>query len=155
MRRLLLSAILIMGYCVQRASAQTQALVLQHADGSTTEVELYTKPKVTFEGDRLHVKSSVINLDYQVGDVVCFYYKGKGTGINNILQEADYEQRDEQLVFHNIKSEDNVAVYNLNGIRVPVRITFSDGNASLPLSSIPAGVYLLSGNGKTVKFMKP
>lgn len=155
MRRLLLLAFLVMVFCVQRISAQTQALVLQHADGNTTEVELYTKPKVTFEGNKLFVKSSIINLEYQVGDVIRFYYKGKGTEINSVQQEADYEQYDEQLVLHNIKSEDNVAVYNLNGIRVPVRFTFSNGNASLPLSSIPAGVYLLDVNGKTVKFMKP
>ena len=155
MRRLLLLAFLVMVFCVQRISAQTQALVLQHADGNTTEVELYTKPKVTFEGNKLFVKSSVINLEYQVGDVIRFYYKGKGTEINSVQQEADYEQFDEQLVLHNIKSEDNIAVYNLNGIRVPVRFTFSNGNASLPLSSIPAGVYLLDINGKTVKFMKP
>lgn len=155
MRRLLLLAFLVMVFCVQRISAQTQALVLQHADGNTTEVELYTKPKVTFEGNKLFVKSSVINLEYQVGDVIRFYYKGKGTEINSVQQEADYEQFDEQLVLHNIKSEDNIAVYNLNGIRVPVRFTFSNGNASLPLSSIPAGVYLLDVNGKTVKFMKP
>lgn len=155
MRRLLLLAFLVMVFCVQRISAQTQALVLQHADGNTTEVELYTKPKVTFEGNKLFVKSSIINLEYQVGDVIRFYYKGKGTEINSVQQEADYEQYDEQLVLHNIKSEDNIAVYNLNGIRVPVRFTFSNGNASLPLSSIPAGVYLLDVNGKTVKFMKP
>ena len=99
MRRLLLLAFLVMVFCVQRISAQTQALVLQHADGNTTEVELYTKPKVTFEGNKLFVKSSIINLEYQVGDVIRFYYKGKGTEINSVQQEADYEQYDEQY-FH-------------------------------------------------------
>lgn len=168
---------------MQRALAQTQVLVLQHADKSTTEVELYTKPVVTFEGDKLFVRSSVIDLEYQIGDVVRFFYKGaksgnngSGTGnnesetgdndsetgdndsetsIDGLQKGIDYEQFEEQLVFHNIKSEDQVAVYSLNGIRVPVRITYNNGNATLLLSSIPTGVYLLSVNGKTVKFKKP
>lgn len=176
MRRLLLAALLITGFCIQKISAQTQVLVLQHADGVTTEVELYTKPKITFEGDKLFVNSSVIDLEYQIGDVVRFFYKGaksgnngsetgnngsetgdngSETGIDGLRKGIDYEQFEEQLVFHNIKSEDQVAVYNLNGIRVPIRITYSNGNASLLLSSIPTGVYLLSVNGKTVKFKKP
>ena len=190
MRRLLLTILLITGFCIQNISAQTQVLVLQHADGVTTEVELYTKPKITFEGDKLFVNSSVIDLEYQIGDVVRFFYKGaksgnngsetgnngsetgnngsetgnngsetgdngSETGIDGLRKGIDYEQFEEQLVFHNIKSEDQVAVYNLNGIRVPIRITYSNGNASLLLSSIPTGVYLLSVNGKTVKFKKP
>lgn len=155
MRRIILAILLMFGICMQKIAAQTQVLVLQHADENTTEVELYTKPKVTFEGDKLFVKSSVIDLEYQVGDVVRFYYKGRGTDIKGLQSNVDYEQRDEQLVFHNIKSEDNVAVYKLNGIRIPVHVTFSDDKASLPLSSIPAGIYLLSVNGKTVKFKKP
>ena len=174
---------LITGFCIQKISAQTQVLVLQHADGVTTEVELYTKPKITFEGDKLFVNSSVIDLEYQIGDVIRFFYygaksgnngsetgnngsetgdngsetgdNGSGTSIDGLQKGIDYEQFEEQLVFHNIKSEDQVAVYSLNGIRVPVRITYSNGNASLLLSSIPTGVYLLSVNGKTVKFKKP
>lgn len=155
MRRLLFATFLIMGLCVQRLSAQTQVLVLQHANGTSTEVELYTKPKVTFEGNKLFVKSSVINLEYQIGDVIRFYYKGKGTGINNLQIDTDYEQNNERLVFHNILPGDIVEVYNLNGVRIPVHIAYSDDNATIPLSSIPTGVYLLNVNGKTAKFKKP
>ena len=49
---------------------------------------------------------------------------------------------------------DKIAVYTANGIRVPARITRSGSTATLPLNTIPSGVYMLSVNGRTSKFTK-
>ena len=64
------------------------------------------------------------------------------------------EQKDGQIIFHNVKSTHDVAVYKANGIRVPVKIVFQECNAVLSLSQIPSGVYLFSVNGRTSKFTK-
>ena len=58
------------------------------------------------------------------------------------------------MVFHGIASTSKVAVYNSNGIRVPARLSAAGDGVTLSLSSIPQGVYILSVNGKTSKFMK-
>ena len=50
------------------ASAQTQVLVLHHKDNTTTDVELYTKPAITFEGDKMLINSSVLHMELKVGD---------------------------------------------------------------------------------------
>lgn len=134
---------------------QAQTLVLHHSDGTTTDVELYTQPRVEFQNDRVVITSSVLNMDYAKTDVLRFTYKGGGLGITTPKAEADMSRDGDRLVFHGIKSSDAVAVYRPNGIRVPVRLTLTGTNAVLPLASIPSGVYLLTVNGRTSKFTKP
>lgn len=137
------------------SALQAQTLVLHHSDGTTTDVELYTQPRVEFQNDRVVITSSVLNMDYAKTDVLRFTYKGGGLGITTPKAEADMSRDGDRLVFHGIKSSDAVAVYKPNGIRVPVRLTLTGADASLPLSQIPQGVYLLSVNGRTSKFTKP
>ena len=140
--------------CGQQAMAQT--LVLHHADGTTTDVELYTMPQVTFQNDKVLITSTVLNMEYPKENVLRFTYKGgTATSVGKLKPNADYTQKNDQIVFHGIKSADKVAVYSANGIRVPVRLVRCGSDVTLSLSSIPSGVYLLNVNGKTSKFTKP
>ena len=134
------------------AKAQTQALVVWLADGTTADVELYTEPKVTFPADKVLIKSAVLDIEYNAADVIRFTYKGKDTGINNL--QADYTQTDGRIVFHGINTTDKVAVYRSNGVRLPIRLELQGSNAILSLSSLPVGVYLISVNGHTSKFVR-
>lgn len=134
--------------------AQAQTLVLWHSDGTTTDVELFTKPNVLFKNSKVFVTSSVASLEYDEKDIVRFTYKGKNTGITSPSLDSDPSQENGQIVFHNIKSSDKVALYKTNGILVPVRLNIHGDTATLPLSSIPSGIYLLYVNGRTSKFTK-
>ena len=133
---------------------QAQTLVLHHSDGTTTDVELYTQPQVKFQNDKVLITSTVLDMEYSKSDVLKFTYKGGTLGIYSPKEQADYSQENGQLVFHGIKSTDKLAVYAVNGIRVPVRLQHSGSSATLSLSSIPSGVYVLSVNGRTSKFTK-
>ena len=148
-----LCLLLLTLFCSLQVTAQK--LVLHHADGTTTDVELYTQPRVEFQNDRVVITSAVLNMDYAKADVLRFTYRGGGLGISTPKTEADYSRSSDQLVFHGIKSSDAVAIYKPNGIRVPVRLSLTGTDAVLPLSQIPQGVYLLSVNGRTSKFTKP
>ena len=152
--RMIAALVCLMAFLgVRQASSQT--LVLWHADGTTTDVELYTQPKVRFQNDKVLITSTVLNMEYPKENVLRFTYKGGATGISSPSGDADYSQDGGQLVFHGINEGDKIAVYRVNGIRVPVAITRNGDSATLPLSVIPSGVYLLNVNGKTSKFVKP
>ena len=138
---------------ISRATAQT--LVLHHGDGTTTDVELFTQPLIKFQGDKVFVTSSVLDMEYSKNDVLRFTYKGGSLGIDVPKSEADYSRDGDRLVFHGIESADQVAVYNANGIRLPVSLTRQGTDAVLLLSAIPSGVYLLKVNGRTSKITKP
>lgn len=134
---------------------KAQTLVLHHADGTTTDVQLYTQPQVKFQNDKVLITSTVLNMEYPKSDILRFTYKGSFTGISSPTAKANYTEQDGQLVFNGVKSQDKIAVYTVSGIRVPVTIQRSGDTAVLPLSAIPSGVYLLNVNGKTSKFTKP
>lgn len=137
---------------IRTVSAQT--LVLHHANGTTTDVELFTMPQVKFHNDKVLITSTVLDMEYSKSDVLKFTYKGGTSGVSSPKEQSNYSLENGQLVFHGIKSTDKLAVYTVNGIRVPVRLQCSSSSATLPLSSIPSGIYLLSVNGRTSKFTK-
>lgn len=136
------------------SSTNAQTLVLHHANGTTTDVQLYTMPQVKFEGDKVLITSTVLDMEYPKTDVLRFTYKGGTLAISSPKDKANVSQENGQLIFYGIKSSDKIAVYTANGIRIPTRITRSGSTATLPLNAIPSGVYMLSVNGRTSKFTK-
>ena len=152
----LLAGIFVLAALCCGPCAMAQTLVLHHPGGITTDVELFTQPRIEFEDDRVLITSSVLNMEYPKADILRFSYKGGiTTAVGEVRQLADVTQRDDRLVFHNVKATDQVAVYTANGVRLPVRLNVSGTDATLPLNAIPKGVYLLSVNGRTSKFTRP
>ena len=142
--------------CGLHSFAQDNAtLVLWHADGTTTDVELYLRPRIEFTGEKVLITSTVLNMEYPKTDILRFTYKGVGTGITTPRQDADYSHDGDRLVFHGISSTDKVVIYTVSGVRVPVRLSATSNGIALPLSSLPKGTYILSVNGKTSKFVRP
>lgn len=155
MKKLFTFLLVLLAFSLHTLAQDNATLVLHHADGTTTDVALYLKPRVVFDGDIVRITSTVLDMEYPKTDILRFSYKGSGTGITAPKNEADYTRDGDRLVFHGISSADKVAVYTTNGIRVPVRLSAASDGVTLSLSSIPQGVYVLSVNGKTSKFARP
>ena len=154
MKKSLLIILLLLGTFLHVQAQNNATLVLWHPDGKTTDVELFTQPRVQFLNDSVFITSTVLDLKYEAKDILRFSYKGNGTGIALPQSETNYQQENGQLVFNGVKLSDRVALYTTNGIRVPVRLSSANGHVSLPLSSVPKGVYVLNVNGKTTKFTR-
>ena len=71
--------LLVLALWVGKTYAQSQVLVLHHPGGTTTDVELYTQPRIEFKGDRVVITSPVLDMEYAAEDILRFTYKGKGT----------------------------------------------------------------------------
>lgn len=155
MRKPLIYILFLLAFALQASAQDNVSLVLWHADGTTTDVELYLKPHIEFTGDKVCISSDSLKMEYSKTDILRFTYKGISTDITSPQLKADYNKEGDRIVFHGINSTDKVAVYRSNGIRVPVRLTSSSDGFSLSLSSIPPGVYILNVNGKTSKFVRP
>lgn len=136
------------------ADAQAQILVLWHADGTTTDVDLNSEPKVTFTDNTLQIRSYILDMEYPAEEIVRFTFKGHETSIDTPKDNAGYQQQDSRIVFHHVTASDNIAIYRPDGIRLPIHLTFDSGDAVLPLSSLPKGTYILSVNGRTSKFIR-
>ena len=154
MRKLLIFTFSLL-FSVLYVEAQNNAtLVLWHTDGTTTDVELFTQPNVFFRNDSVIVTSTVADLKFAQSGIRHFSYKGNGTGIDLPQKEKIFTQENSQLVFNCVKTTDNIALFTVDGIRVPVRFTHHNDKVYLPLNIIPKGIYVLSFNGKTCKFVK-
>ena len=153
--KLKMTSVILLAFILGASKLHAQTLVLWHADKSTTEVELYTQTKVNFKDGKMYITSSVLNMEYDAADVLRFTYKGKSLGIKNVRKEADYSMKNGKIVFHGVKKYDKIGVYMLNGIKVPVNLDRGDNEATLPVSALQSGAYLVKINSKTFKFVKP
>ena len=135
--------------------AQTPTLVLHHADGKTSEVELYTMPRIQMTADKMIVTVQGSRQEFPKADVVRFTYKGIATGISTVKPETRYRVDEDRVTFYGISAVDRISVYNPGGVQIPVRLTADGTNAVLSLAQLPKGVYLVSINGRTLKFIRP
>ena len=154
MRKTILALTIMMGMGIESFAQDNATLVLWLADGTKTDIEVSQQPQIKFENDKVIITSSVLNMEYEADEVLRFTYKGEGTAISPIHEEASVSQEDGRLVFHGITSAEQVSVYSANGTIIHVSLLNNGGNYSLSLSSIPKGVYILNVNGKTSKFTK-
>ena len=139
--------------CQLTMLANEGTLILWHADGTKTNIELSQLPQIQFENDKVIITSSILNMEYDAEEILRFTYE-EGLGEDAGLVDGIASVQDGRLLFHGVKSADKVSVYSINGTRVPVKLSIVNGKYSLSLSSIPTGVYILKVNGKTSKFTK-
>lgn len=135
-------------------TVKAQTLVLLHADGTTTDVELATKPKVTFENNKVLITSTILNIEYPKKDVLRFTFKSSSTGMQSVRNNVGYSNENGELVFHGVNNTDKIGVYTVKGIRVPAKIKRSGSQATLSLSALSSGVYIINVNGRTSKIVK-
>ena len=138
-----------------RVAAQSQTLVLHHADGKISEVELYTMPRIQMTADKMIITVQGTRQEYDKTDVVRFTYKGIGSGINTVKPEMSYRIDEDRVTFYGIGQADRITVTNTSGMQLPVRLMAEGRNAVLSLAQLPQGVYLITINGRTLKFIRP
>lgn len=157
LRRLMAAAVLALAVAAPASAGTPVTMTLHHADGTTTTVSLYTRPQVTFVGEQVVIKSPVATMTYAAADVLRITYGGDIPVLNSIGSpnaEQPYTEQDGALVFDaNVKAAD-VQLFAEDGKRLPVSVRTANGRPTLSLASLPAGVYVLSVNGRTSKFVK-
>lgn len=156
MRKKLLPILLMAALALPAAmKAQTPTLVLHHADGTTSEVELYTMPRIQMAADKMTITVQGSRQEFSKADVVRFTYKGIATGISSVKPETRYRVDEDRVTFYGISAADRISVYNPGGVRIPVSLTADGPDAVLSLAQLPSGIYLVSINGRTLKFIRP
>lgn len=153
MKQLIIMLLLLLP--AARTAAQGQTLVLHHADGKTSEVELYTMPRIQMTADKMVITVQGVSQEYAKADVLRFTYKGVGTGISSVSPATSFRVDEDRITFHGVPEADAVKVYNAKGMQIPVGLTADGSDAVLSFASLPQGVYLVSINGRTLKFIKP
>lgn len=130
-------------------------LTIHFADGTSNNILLYTRPRVTFEDESVVFTSPIAKYSYKSQDVLRFTYSG---GVDDITFPKDsdtFRQEGGQIIFDGSVSPSDIMLFSEDGKRISVNLSKVDGRVRLALSSLPKGVYLLSVNGRTSKILKP
>lgn len=129
-------------------------LIIHLSDGTVQSIKLYTRPQVTFEGDRVVFTSPVATFSYDAQQVLRFTYSGNATSIRNPKSEASFRKEGEQVIFDASVKASDVQLFTEDGKQLATSLSIANGRSSLSLKTLPAGVYLLKVNGRTSKIMK-
>ena len=156
MKKILL--ILLMAVFAQPSAmkAQTPTLVLHHADGKTSEVELYTMPRIQMTADKMIVTVQGSRQEFSKTDVLRFTYAKKSpTGISEQVEnptEVFYEN--DVLVISQLKANAVVSIYALDGKLIRQLKPQRTGTYRITLSELPLGLYLVKADNVTYKITK-
>ena len=148
-----------------RLSAETidvQYLVLTQQDGSTAKFALTDYPVLTFnEANELVVtcQQEVLTVDIQSltsYDIITEQEEQKTTAIGSIRMNDDVTPSRPIIAFgeasfSNLKAGQHITVYTIDGKVVKTVTAAQDGTASVQLSTLPKGVYILRSPQGSVK----
>lgn len=147
---------LVLSVSASALAANPVTLNIHLADGTVQSVQLYTRPQVTFEDDRVVFTSPVATFSYDAKQVLRFTYTidHHPTIESSPATQKLFCQQGEQLLFDSSVKTSAIHLFTEDGRRLPVSLVTSNGRPSLSLKNLPAGVYVLSVNGQTSKLMK-
>ena len=147
---------LVMSAFTTAMADDSVTLNIHLSDGTVQSIQLYTRPLVTFEGDKVVFTSSVATFTYDAQQVLRFTYSG-GTLPDKVTSPETkdlYRQTDEQLIFDAKVKASDIQLFSEDGKCMPVNVQTSNGRPAFSLKNLPAGVYMLSVNGRTSKVVK-
>ena len=126
------------------------------SDGTTQSIMLYTRPQVTFEGDRVVFTSPVATFSYDAQQVLRFTFSGSTKPDRVTAPDAYdlYRQTEEQLIFDAKVKASEIQLFREDGMRMSIDVKTSDGRPTLTIKNLPAGIYLLKVNDRTSKILK-
>lgn len=126
------------------------------SDGTIHSILLYTRPQVTFEGDRVIFTSPVATFSYDAQQVLRFTYSGSAKPDRVTAPDASdlYRQTEEQLIFDSKVKASDIQLFTEDGKRMSISVKPSGGRPCLSIKNLPVGIYLLKVNDRTTKILK-
>lgn len=158
MKRLKAIFLLSLFACVSLSmSAKGQTtLTVTLTNGQKQHISLYDAPLVTMDDTSLSIKTEKLALQFSLDNVETFTYDDtlEVSGIMSIGADGTFCQEGEFLLFGQSTVPRHVLVSNVSGIVVE-SFEIKAGEAySFSLERLPKGVYIISVDGLTTKFIR-
>ena len=134
-------------------------LVIETNNSKKHSYSLEDNPVISFDSNRLIIKTEKIELSYQISDIVKYYFvEEDDTSISSINGDVNnihfnYTNTD-FLLIEGIASEDNVNVYEINGRTCHVDIVRNSNSITIELKTLPKGIYLVKVNNHSFKLIR-
>jgi len=158
---LIVSALMLLP-AMSRADDTTttvQYLVVTQNDGSVTKFALTDVPVVSFDGDSIEVTAAgeVLKFDLIGVSGYTFSEEDVTTGVNSPTVDAGDTTKPSfkagSAGFSGLKNGSTILVYTITGKAVAAVTADAEGNATVDLSQLPKGIYIIKTPGKSYKIV--
>ncbi len=142
------------------SAANAEALIVEQRNGeqqtTKTSYELGDKPVLTFNENRLVVKTNVASAEFEIANVVKYYFAESDlTGQENSDAEMGYVYVTEEGVkIEKFAPFVSVSLFGVTGQLIKTYQTSADGSLEITLSDKAKGIYLVKTNNTTIKVIK-
>ena len=155
---LITAALLLVGSISLKAAEEKNALVVRLKDGTEVQFIASEKLTVTNNGNDVVFKSTTATATYPRSNVAKFYFK---PAVLNSVEKIQNEQRINFLMQRDyilITSTEKLTkpmIYNINGMMLATSVNqISTNSATISISSLPRGIYIVTANKQSFKFIK-
>ena len=135
-----------------------QCLVLTESSGAVSKFALTDAPVVTYSGSDMVVTCGDQTLTVGLEGLTLTYDEMEVTGIDVVKDSTADPDRLQfsfgEACFEGLQSGALVSVYSIDGKMITRVKADGDGRASISLSSLPLGVYILRTPSKSFKIKK-
>jgi hypothetical protein len=141
------------------ATVTVQYLVVTQSDGSVTKFALANVPVVSFDGDSIVVTATEEVLKFDLIGVANYAFSEESvtTGINRATVDGSDVTKPSfkagSAGFSGLKSGSTILVYTISGNPVTAVKADAEGNATVDLSQLSKGIYIIKTPGKSYKIV--
>ena len=152
LRRLLTMLLLLVAFKAS-ATADNTVLVVELRDGNTANFLLADKPKITFTAQQMNIVSESFSMEFDRSDVKNFHFvKDDATSVEAPV-EPNAKVEGNTLMLSDIDDGTAIVIYNTSGLPVKHAVAVG-GNCTVSLDDIASGLYIVTFNNTTFKFLK-
>lgn len=152
LRRLLTMLLLLVAFKAS-ATADNTVLVVELRDGNTANFLLADKLKITFTAEQMNVVSCAFSMEFDRVDVKNFHFVNDDATSVEAPVEPNAKVEGNTLMLSDIDDGTAIVIYNTSGL--PVKHTVAvGGNCTVSLDDIASGLYIVTFNNTTFKFLK-
>lgn len=140
---------------VVQAEEFKDCLIVHLHGGSTVSYVLEDTPVVTFVGENLHVEADQLSDDHKLANVEKFTFDNVAALADVMANEYRITIQDNYVTIEGLTPNTGIQLADIQGRIIASCNADTEGNATLSLSHITAGVYIVSTtDGKSFKIFK-
>jgi len=130
-------------------------LLLTTRSGKAASFSLDSRPKVTMTATDVVLAFDGMEVRYPLKDFVRFCFLGDEVGVADIRKDAvRYSVTPSEVKAEGMNAGDRLAVYTQGGVLLASATSAADGRASVSVSGLPKGVYIVKAGDKSFKIQK-
>ncbi len=148
--------LMLMSFSQAQANDSDIALYVELVDGTTFEYAIGEDPRVTFDESNVLIKSILVELSIPKDQVERFYFwitGGTNTSIGEMPKSIDASFSFDGYTVAVTGAGKDVQVYDLSG-HMLCNVATLEGSASIDVSMLNAGIYIVRTDNQTIKILK-